>query len=488
MTYDRILAIISKDALFYSLPLVVCALTVGCQPQIDESSAATSGKDATAVPDTKSPDLSSKIPVDRLHSDQGGLFGGAKKDESLNLQKGSTRKQPQITVDQLRESALQALGDGQDDLAFQIVRKAIRMEPGNPQVVFLFAMVLGDRHRYAEAIQILQELAEREPVTRLPALGQTAEWLVESGRYDEAEQQYRTILKEVPDALMVHHRLGQLLLQSGRRTESAMHFDYLSQFGELDQEELRSLLIRSQAFPDDDQYTRFAPLTKLALCRQELASGKIDHVVDLLSEEDDQHSDGEIALLARLRSVSGQAVQESIQQLGSVEANADAWFARGSVALDQQNYPLAVGCFCRALLIDQTDADAYRRLSQALEKNGDTRTSRIAAARAELVEQTRALGADLVGKKGRDRELIAQLVSLLIQLQRPLEALGWQSVDLVYAVEAAAMSETQAQTNFEAIGRQRAQLVDSGKHAIDPAFVLCGLGADALDPTRVVSE
>jgi tetratricopeptide (TPR) repeat protein len=496
MMYNRILVITSRSGgptavLFGLCVLMVCALTLGCQSQTNESSAVGRGEDGTAASGTQptevaSTELDRKPAVGTL-----GISSDSTKAARTDLQETSTAgEQPEIAVDQLRESALQALGDGQDDVAFQLVRKAMRLDPENPQVVFLFAMVLGDRHRYAEAIQILQKLADRDPATRLPALGQTTEWMVEAGRYGEAEQQYRSILKEVPDALMVHHRLGQLLLQSGRRTEAAKHFEYLSQFGELDQEELRSLLIRSQAFPGDDQFTRFTPLTNLAVCRQELASGKIDQVLDRLSEGGNENSNAELALLARLRAVRSDmdGVQGWVQQERMSDVSADAWYAKGWIAMEQQDYPQAVGCFCRVLLIDQTDADAYRMLSQALKKNGDPSRAQVAAARAELVEQTRVIGADLVGEENRDRELISKLIALLNKLNRPLEAFGWQSVDLVYAVEAAAISETQAQSTFEMIGRQRAQLVNSGQHTLDPAFVLCGLASDALDPTRVLSQ
>ena len=495
MRYNRILAIISRCGGLPAVPfglqvLVVCALTVGCQSKTEDSSAKGKGNDGSVVSGTQPSEVASSNLSGQQVPATPGIAGNSTEATSLDLQGSSTEgQQPQLTIDQLREAALQALGDGQDDLAFRLVRRAIRREPNNPQVVFLFAMVLGDRHRYAEAIQILEEIADREPAARLPALGQSAEWLVESGRYGEAEQQYRSILQEVPDALMVHHRLGQLLLQSGRRTEAAMHFEYLSQFGELDQEELRSLLIRSQAFPGDDQFTRFTPLTRLAMGRQELANGQSEQLLEFFSKDGVENSDAELGMLARLRSVRKDmdAVQGWIQQERMSEANADAWFARGCVAMEQQNYPQAVGCFCRVLLIDQTDVDAYRMLSMALDKNGDSSRAQVAAARAELVEQTRVLGAGLVGEKNRDRELISQLVALLNKLNRPLEALGWQSVDLVYAVETAAISEAQAQVTFEAIGRQRTQLVKSGQHTSDPAFVLCGLGSDALDPTRVLS-
>ena len=388
------------------------------------------------------------------------------------------------SVDQLRESALQALGQGQDDLAFQLVRQAIQVEPDNPQVVFLLAMVLGDRHRYAEAIQLLQDLSSREPTTRLPALGQTAEWMVESGRYDEAEQQFRNILKEVPDALMVHHRLGQLLLQTGRRTGAALHFDYLSQFGELDHEELRALLIRSKAFPGDNGVTRFDPLNNLAMCRQEVADGKATEVMKLIVAAGEGSSDAEKALLNRLRAENGkfESVQEWIENLDMTNAGPDGWYARGYLALNRASHAEAIACFCQVLLLDQTDVNAYQMLSRALEQQGEMELAKAVAIRAALVDETRKIGAELVGEKAKDRELIAKLAQSLMKLNRPMEALGWRTIGLVHAVEAAAITETQAQVTFEEIGRQRNQLVNSGRHRLDPAFVLCGLGPNVLDP------
>ena len=141
-----------------------------------------------------------------------------------------------------------------------------------------------------------------------------------------------------------------------------------------------------------------------------------------------------------------------------------------------------MACFCQTLLLDQTDVDAYRMLSRALELTGEPEIAKAIAARAVLVEETRTMGTKLVGDQAKDLELIQRLAQSLMKLNRPMEALGWQTIALVHAVEAAAITETQAQATFEAIGRQREQLVNSGQHRINPEFVLCGLGAEVLDP------
>lgn len=471
--------------------LAAClTITIGCRRQDDEvSSSVPPGREMKPARrgDTDPDDSASGLlqETQAVAGAANGAVRGSVAGESAQGpgQQSRAAGKNEPSVGQLREAALKALGEGQDDLAFQFVRQAIRMEPDNPQVVFLFAMVLADRHRYAEAIQMLQELSVREPTTRLPVLGQTAEWMVESGRYDEAEQQFRSILQEVPDALMVHHRLGQLLLQTGRRTEAALHFDYLAQFGELDHEELRALLIRSRAFPGDDRMTRFDPLNNLAMCRQEIADGKAEEVVNVMDAAGEANSDAEVELLNRLRAQQGDfdRVQDWIETLDMKTAGPDAWFARGCLALKRASDDEAVACFCQTLLLDQTDADAYRMLSRALEEKGDVEKAKDVAARAGLVDETHRIGAKLVGDEAKDRDLIAQLVESLKKLKRPMEAFGWQTIGLVHAVEARAITETQAQSTFELIGRQRNQVVNTGSYRPDPAFVLCGLGPHVLD-------
>ena len=480
------------------------AMLVGCRGQEDEllpvsvpdqgvrqqtqSSAGEPGGDATGPHEEpgsqKEPGSQGKL---GSQEKLGSQPENQTKDAGTALQRGdqaTVAERSEPSVGQLREAALQALGAGQEDLAFECARQAMRLEPDNPQVVFLLAMVLGDRHRYAEAIQLLQELSIREPTTRLPALGQTAEWMVESGRYDEAELQFRSILQEVPDALMVHHRLGQLLLQTGRRTEAALHFDFLSQFGELDHEELRSLLIRTQAFPGDDGVTRFDPLNNLAMCRQELADGKSDQVVKAIVDAENANSATEQALLIRLLAEQEKFdnVRKLLDEIEMAQAGADGWYAKGCLALKDAEPKVAVACFCQTLLLDQTDVDAYRMLSRALRLTDEPGIATSVAARAVLVEETRQLGAKLVGDQEKNLELIQQLAQALMKLNRPMEALGWQTIALVHAVEASAITDAQAQATFEAIGRQREQLVKSGQHRINPEFVLCGLGSEVLDP------
>lgn len=380
------------------------------------------------------------------------------------------------TTEQLREAALQALESGQDDLAFELVRQAKRVAPNHPDVVFLYAMVLGDRHRFYEAIKILDQFAAHTPAARLPALGRTAEWMAQAGRYGEAAERYRQILAEVPNAPMVHHHLGQLLLQLGKRTEASLHLQFLAQLGALQQEELRSLLTLSKPFPQDEETNRLEPLNDLARARQEMALNHLDIALELLGSSE-VVGDAEASLKARIQ--ARQKNFDSLRQWATshelLSGDADGWFAAGSLAASTNSHSEAIRCFCRTLLIDQTDAEAYQMLSESLRAVDESAAAKEANKRAELIRQTQEIGAQLTIGKGEDRARIARLIVLLEQLNRPLEVLGWQSVDLVYAVGEASMTGPEAERAFEAIGRKRDQLVRSGRHQMDASFVLCGL-------------
>lgn len=385
------------------------------------------------------------------------------------------------TARELREQALKAFGQGDADLAFELVRKARRRAPQDPEVTFFYAMVLADRHRFEEACKILDQLGEREPSTRLPALGQTAQWMVESARYDEAESRFRAILTEAPDAPILHHQLGMLLFQRGKRTEAAEHFRFLSRLGEVNQEELRALLTVSQPFASDEESGRMIPLSDLARARQRLALGDLDEAMEIVESIKEDSSAG-ATLKARL--LAEQQSWESLESLLSETEigifDADGWYASGLLAAQQKKDEKAIEDFCRALLIDPTDPKVYESLGRSLSRTGKVAEAKEASERAATLEKVRELGAAMTRGEVGDRARIAQLVPLLVQLNRPLEALGWQSIDLIYGADAGQIDEQRAQQAFAALGQHRQQLLRTGEFQVPLPFILCGLEPPAM--------
>ncbi|MDG2221536.1 MAG: tetratricopeptide repeat protein [Rubripirellula sp.] len=378
------------------------------------------------------------------------------------------------TAAQLKEFALQALDLGQDDVAFKLVRKALRREPENPEIIYFHAMILAERNRFHEAIQILDELAEKVPQSKLPVLGQTAEWMVEAGQFSKAEDRYRQILAIFPNEQRVHQFLGQLLLQLGRRAEATSHLRYLMTVGALNQEELRALLLGRHAFPGDDTSGRLVPLDGLANARQAIGDGQPERAMKLLQQTDQTLA---TSLRARIHAQRKEwdAVRDWLPTFDDSTADVDGLFAKASLRLEEGQIDEALRSVAQTILIDPTDAEAYDLLASAAEQANQPEVAQRARDRAKQLRKTVDVGQQVIGDGEQNRNLVAQLIVLLQELQRPLEVFGWKSVDLVYAMQAGKLSDAQAKQQFDEISRQREQFLQSQSQQINQDFLLCGL-------------
>lgn len=383
----------------------------------------------------------------------------------------------------LHNQAMLALQAGQDDEAFRLARQAMRLAPEDPQVVFLMAMVLGNRKRFPEAIEMLDELATTTPEVRLPVLGQTAEWMVRFGQYPQAEQRYRRLLDQVPDAALVHRNLSQFMLRQGRRIEAAEHLITLCSLGDIMEDELRSLLSIAHPFPGDAAEDSFDPIGTLGLARVDVSRDQWASVRSRLEASQVRSAEAD-ALLGRTYAQlnDGESLDEWIDRSGeSVDRYPDAWLARGASAALRGDHAAAVRSLAECVLRDQTDHQAYSLMSQSLRELGAVDEAEAASRRAETIRKTTTIGAAMAAEETRDAAALSQLVELLQQLHRPLEALAWRGVQLAYAGEAGAISPADAQRRFNEIAQQRTQWLQADRGQATRQFVLCGVDLDAFD-------
>ncbi|WP_145389601.1 tetratricopeptide repeat protein [Stieleria neptunia] len=388
----------------------------------------------------------------------------------------------------LHNQAMLALQAGQDDQAFQLARQAMRLAPEDPQVVFLMAMVLGNRKRYPEAIAMLDELATTTAEVRLPVLGQTAEWMVRFGQYSQAEKRYRRLLEQVPDAVMVHRNLSQLMLRQGRRIEAAEHLITLCSLGDIREDELRSLLSIAHPFPGDAAEDSFDPIGMLGRARVDVSRDQWASVRSRLEASPVRSAEAD-ALLGRAYAQlnDGEALDAWIDRSWidrsgeSVDRYPDAWLARGVWAALHGDHAAAVGSLAECVLRDQTDHQAYALMSQSLRALGAVDEAEATSRRAETIRKTDTIGAAMAAEETRDAAALAQLAELLQQLRRPLEALAWRGVQLAYAGEAGAIATADAQRRFNEIAQQRRQSLQADRGQASRQFVLCGVDLDALD-------
>jgi tetratricopeptide (TPR) repeat protein len=382
----------------------------------------------------------------------------------------------------LRNRALLALEAGDQDTAFALGRQAMRLAPENPQVVFLNAMILGQRNRFPEAIDMLDKLAANTPDIRLPALGQTADWMVRYGQWDQAEERYLAILNQVPNAAIGHRNLAQLLTRQGRRIEAAKHLRFLCRLGDVTEEELRSLLSLVHPFEGDVDNDLIDPIGALGSARNDIGQGAWQSARQRL-ESVRSIQPTESALLGRIEAHLGdfEALQKwTVDPLNESDAHADAWFARGVHAAQQGEHPRAVLCFVETVIRDQTDHQAYWLMSQSLTAVDASEEAKQASSRAELIKQTQELGAAMALNQDQEAMQMTKLVDLLDQLQRPFESLAWRGMQLANAQSRASLSDAELEQSLADLVRDRTRRLNTNLDEATRQFIACGIDLEAM--------
>ena len=393
----------------------------------------------------------------------------------------------------LRERSLEAMDRGEEDLAFDLVRQAKRLAPRDPQVVFLMALLLADRHRYPEAIRMLDELAKTNAEIRLPAMGQTADWLIKSGDWDEGESRYLSLLKEAPNASLVHRGLAELYLRQGRGVEATAFLRNLCRLGDVQEYELRHLLIARYPFPGDATPENFDPIGRLGLAKAQAAYADWGSVANSLIL-DDQSTPEEVGFkgrcaveqenwgdLAKWFSDFNERDLDARDTTQIKSIVSDSCYALGVYCEREEKYLKAADYLSRVVLKDPTDVPAYQGLMRVTEKLGLSGIAAQLKQRVKRIERTQQLGQKMASSQDRSYEEMSELIQLLVDLQRPLEALAWRGVRLAYGRQHGTVTPQQAQELLQSIIRERELLLQKVDEDAYSDFVVCGLSKVLLE-------
>ena len=393
----------------------------------------------------------------------------------------------------LREQSLEAMDRGEEDLAFDLVRKAKRLAPQDPQVVFLMALLLADRHRYPEAIRMLDELAKANQEIRLPAMGQTAEWLIKSGKWEEGESRYLLLLKKAPNASLVHRGLAELYLRQGRGVEATAFLRNLCRLGDVKEYELRHLLMARNPFPGDATPENFDPIGRLGLAKAQAAYADWGSVATSLTL-DDQSTPEEVGLKGRcaveqkrwgdLAKWFGDFTSRDSNTSDSTQLKnivPDSCYALGVYCEREEKYQEAADYLSRVVLKDPTDIPAYQGLMRVTEKLGFSGIAAQLKQRVKRIERTQQLGQKMASSQERSYEEMSELIQLLMDLQRPLEALAWRGVRLAYGRQHGTLTPQQSQELLQSIIRDRELLLQKVDEDAYSDFVVCGLSKVLLE-------
>ncbi|MGB0758820.1 MAG: tetratricopeptide repeat protein [Rubripirellula sp.] len=385
-------------------------------------------------------------------------------------------------VDRLQEDTITALDSGDLDTAFELVRELQRVDGENPQTIFLMARVLAEKHRFRQAVKMLDDLAVEFPETHLAVLGQTAEWLVFQGDWQSAEERYRTLSSLVDDTSLVDRLLSRLLMRQGRRVEASKLLKRLCRVGNVEEMDLRSLLSLSCALPGDAATDAFEPIGLEGTARHAISMRQLGMAAEMLQQA---ASDSSIVLGPAEYALQGRvlALLEEFEQLtkwinsapAGVRQYPDYWFALGAHQLQQADFSTAAESLGRAVLRDQTDYQAYRILGEALKQLGKAEQAKMAIDRADLIEKTISLGNDMASNAQRDVRKISVLIELLEQLQRPMEALGWRGIQVAYGRANAMLDDAAARNVLQMINQKRLDQLGETENKAKRLFVTCGL-------------
>ena len=232
------------------------------------------------------------------------------------------------------------------------------------------------------AIDLLGAIPADHPQAGFPAVGQSADWCLQLGRYDDAEERYRQLLVTHPAAPEANRKLALILNRRGRRHEAARYILRLCLQGNVKSDELHSLMHLSDAMYDDrdaagtaDDDQAYYPIGKSADARKLFMEEDYQAALELLRED----ASLELlppALLAFYGRVAAEAQddQEFNRWLAftneTTQQFSEYWSAVGTFLMLQGKQEFAARGLIEALDRDPTDLRSVGRLRSLLE---DTR-------------------------------------------------------------------------------------------------------------------
>ncbi len=368
---------------------------------------------------------------------------------------------------------------GDFDRAEAVLKDRLLLASDDCESLFWMARIKAARGQFGDAVEFLDAIPARDVAASTAALGQSAQWLEELQQWDQAVKRYQTLLQRIPHAAIVQRPLARILNRQGRRAEAAQLVIDLCRQGNIEEEELRSLITWSHAFASSDVGDSFEAIGPLGFARVDFSLANYQQVVDSLRPLAFGDDDAIHALYGRALALLQDWASWKFwhdHPVHDCADHADYWYAKGMGSLMSNDIGGSVVCFSEVIVRDPTDHTAYVRYGEALARAGMHAESQSAMQRSEVLRKTNELGVDFA-RGHRDVQRFAELADLLDTLGRPFEAIAWRVVSLAYhrdSIDANVLARLQQELRVE---RQR--LIQSSDEATE-SDLLCGLRRNSL--------
>lgn len=405
--------------------------------------------------------------------------------ESGEKEKESEQDPPPFDPDAAVGEAMELANRGRHREAQTLLQQALVANPSHAAALFTMATLQAQAGKLEDAISLLDRIPADHPEAGLPALGQSADWCFEIGRFPEAQRRYEQLLEVAPHAVRARRQLANLLNRQGRRHEAVPHLRMLCRLGNIRQDELHALMIVSAALynaPEDsdgaDQSTNnqlYEPIGPGGRARVLYSQSEFESALSVLRPLVEQHDApaSMVAFYGRM-AIEGQddlAFQWWLDRIDeSVDDHAEYWAAIGTYELDNRRFESATRALLEAIRRDPTDLLSVGRLRQALDALGADEQSRQWRDHHYAVSGTNKLNNQIASSATPNPDDVAKLSDLLVSLNRPLEAVLWKSIEgRIRGVDVAALMS---------LNEQRVELVNSRRGFPRESDVLYGMNAD----------
>lgn len=471
---------------WWLMPVLCVMACSGCRPS--GQPALPSGKTGTEATASRSPSSPTTSPSSLRPVDKGDLDNGREMEET---DRETVLAEVRKMVDEEHYSQATAR-----------LKALLLSDPNDVEAIFTLASVTYGSGDVDRAIELLGEIPADHAEAGLPALGQSADWCLEAGRFDDAERKYSMLLQRAPHAAQARRQLGYLLNRQGRRQEAAEQIRELCRQGNVREDELYSLVILLHPMYDppavtsspadtashdqrtnhgrlsdgtDDQADRpYWPIGPEAEARILLGDRRFREAADALQEFVEGESVRPSALALYGRAVAEaqdegrfhwwlSRADEQTQRYG------DYWAAIGAFELGERRFDTAARALGEALDRDFTDYVSMGRLRQAMLTLGDHAVAERLGQRWYDTRKTNQASARISsGDSGKsDPEAIDELASMLVHLNRPLEAVLWKYIEGLYlGVE---------QSQLMRLNAERERLVNADSGFPTQQQRLCGM-------------
>lgn len=357
------------------------------------------------------------------------------KPPAVDLAPEKERPKPERAVPSIA-SVRAAFESGQLEKAGRLAQSLLIAKPEHAEALYFLANVQHRSGSVDEAIETLLQISGSDPQFGLMALGQAADWQLGEGDVKEAEATLKKLLL-IKDMPLANSRLATLLNSQGRRFEAAKHLQKLAELQDITRRELGGLISISdqcsvQKVPGTTGTDENPVEGDLRRARQLSASGQWEQSLQLLRNLRTRFPESpSIAAFMGRALVTLQDLDGLVEWHRSLPATTadqpEYWNAMAGWLSLQGNHSAAIRCACESLSRDPTSGRMYESLSRSLTSQGDLLGADQARDRAQLIGELQRAYQAVALTEQPTAEGCAKIAVLLLKLNRPWEALGWQT-------------------------------------------------------------